>query len=172
MPLYLKVFEVLFFAVFLVLYYIVLVQKHAEGVTAAEVMLYFWLASFAYNGERVARNGWSINADDVVELGEFWDAGSAFYATDFWSLWDLGIIFVGAAFFVARMIGHAQHDHPATEVAFDILSVEALFLVPRYQDTSAKVPTSQVLTQRQDLLVVEPSSLLWDAHSRAEGNGQ
>ena len=64
------------------------------------------------------------------ELGEYWDAGSTFYATDFWSLWDLGIIFVGAAFFVARMIGLQGHAH-ATDVAFDILSIEALFLIPR-----------------------------------------
>lgn len=62
---------------------------------------------------------------------EFWDAGSTFYATDFWSLWDLGIIFVGMAFFIARMVGLSRHDPIATDVAFDILSIEALFLVPR-----------------------------------------
>ncbi|KXS94009.1 hypothetical protein AC578_1747 [Pseudocercospora eumusae] len=112
-PLYLKVFEVLFFAGFLTFYYVVLVQKHTSSATAAEVMLYVWLASFTYN-----------------EFVEYCDAGSTFYATDFWSLWDLGIIFVGVAFFVARMIGLQGHAH-ATDVAFDILSIEALFLVPR-----------------------------------------
>ncbi|EME78250.1 uncharacterized protein MYCFIDRAFT_58413 [Pseudocercospora fijiensis CIRAD86] len=112
-PLYLKVFEVLFFAGFLTFYYVVLVQKHTSDVTAAEVMLYIWLASFTYN-----------------EFVEYCDAGSTFYATDFWSLWDLGIIFVGVAFFVARMIGLQGHPH-ATDVAFDILSLEALFLIPR-----------------------------------------
>lgn len=66
-----------------------------------------------------------------IELVEFWDAGSTFYATDFWSLWDLGIIFVGIAFFIARMIGLSRHDPIATDIAFDILSIEALFLVPR-----------------------------------------
>ena len=30
------------------------------------------------------------------------DAGQAFYATDFWSLWDIGIIGLGLAFFIAR----------------------------------------------------------------------
>ena len=49
-PLYLKAFEVFFFAAFLALYYVVLVQKHANSVTAPEVMLYVWLASFTYNG--------------------------------------------------------------------------------------------------------------------------
>lgn len=66
------------------------------------------------------------------ELVEFLDAGSTFYAADFWSLWDLGIIFVGMAFFILRMIGLAKNDHYATDIAFDILSIEALFLVPRY----------------------------------------
>ncbi|CAK4030375.1 Ca2+ Mg2+-permeable cation channel [Lecanosticta acicola] len=113
-PLYLKAFEVLFFAAFLALYYVVLVQKHANSVTVPEIMLYVWLASFSYN-----------------ELVEYWDAGSIFYATDFWSLWDLGIIFVGIAFFTTRMLGLVDHDGVATDVAFDILSIEALFLVPR-----------------------------------------
>lgn len=30
------------------------------------------------------------------------DAGTAFYATDFWSLWDIGIVAIGLAFFIAR----------------------------------------------------------------------
>lgn len=73
----------------------------------------------------------SYSADKSVELGEYWDAGSTFYATDFWSSWDLGIIAIGFAFFIARMIGIANDDPRATGAAFDILSVQALFLVPR-----------------------------------------
>ena len=46
---YNKVFEVLFFAAFLCLYYVVLVEK-SDSVTAAEAMLYVWLAAFTYNG--------------------------------------------------------------------------------------------------------------------------
>ena len=49
-PLYLKAFEVLFFAAFLAFYYVVLVQKSFHTVTGTEVMLYVWLASFTYNG--------------------------------------------------------------------------------------------------------------------------
>lgn len=48
-------------------------------------MLYVWIAAFAYD-----------------ELSEFWDAGSLFYAVDFWNAWDLCIITVGAASFVTR----------------------------------------------------------------------
>ncbi|KAK6392834.1 hypothetical protein LTR65_002915 [Meristemomyces frigidus] len=113
-PLYSKVFEVLFFAVWLVLYYTVLVQKPIHHVSTSEVLLYVWLTSFAYN-----------------ELAEFWDAGTKLYATDFWSLWDLGIIATGLAFFVTRMVGLAKHDGKLIDTAFDILSIEALFLVPR-----------------------------------------
>lgn len=113
-PLYSKIFEVLFFAAFLAFYYTVLVEKSTHHITGPEVMLYIWLAAFAYN-----------------ELVEFWDAGSALYATDFWSLWDIGIIAIGAAFLVVRVIALAHDNHKMTDTAFDILSVEALFLVPR-----------------------------------------
>ena len=54
-----------------------------------------------------------------------------FYTADFWASWDLGIIAVGIAFFIARMIGIAENDQKTTDIAFDILSIEALFLVPR-----------------------------------------
>lgn len=50
-PIYLKVFEVMFFAVFLALYYTLLVQKPTHYVSAMEVLLYVWLTSFAYNGK-------------------------------------------------------------------------------------------------------------------------
>jgi hypothetical protein len=61
-PLYLKVFEVLFFAAFLAFYYTVLVQKSLHTVSATEVMLYVWLASFTYNGRSQRRSG--IVVDD------------------------------------------------------------------------------------------------------------
>ncbi|KAK3678209.1 hypothetical protein LTR78_002305 [Recurvomyces mirabilis] len=113
-PLYSKVFEVMFFAAFLAFYYTVLVEKSIGHVTTAEILLYIWLASFAYN-----------------ELAEFCDAGSALYSADFWALWDLGIITTGLAFLVVRTIGLIQNDGKLIDIAFDILSVEALFLVPR-----------------------------------------
>lgn len=50
-PLYLKSFEVAFFTAFLAFYYMVLVEKSAKVVTSAEIMLYIWLISFAYNGK-------------------------------------------------------------------------------------------------------------------------
>lgn len=76
--------------------------------------MYFRIAAFAYD-----------------EFGEFRDAGALFYQTDFWSLWDLGIIGTGVAFLIARIIGLAKDSDVIIDISFDILSLEALFLVPR-----------------------------------------
>jgi len=84
-PKYQKIFEAIFFATFLALYYAVLLERHPERLGFFEVLLYIWIAAFAYD-----------------EFGEFRDAGHLFYAADFWSLWDLGIILVGIAFMIAR----------------------------------------------------------------------
>jgi hypothetical protein len=67
----------------------------------------------------------------LSELGEFLDAGSAFYASDFWALWDVAIILTGFAFFVTRVVGLYTNNRATADFAFDILSIEALFLVPR-----------------------------------------
>lgn len=85
MPKYQKAFEAIFFLSFLALYYAVSVERNPVHITPVEVLLYIWIAGFAYD-----------------EFGEFKDAGSLFYAADFWSLWDLGIIGVGAAYLISR----------------------------------------------------------------------
>lgn len=69
---------------FLVLYYAVLIERNPRTITMVEILLYIWIAAFAYD-----------------ELGEFQDAGTLFYAADFWSLWDIGIVGIGVAFLVA-----------------------------------------------------------------------
>jgi hypothetical protein len=66
-PLYLKLFEVMFFAAFLIFYYVVLVQKHSEHISGPEVMMYVWLASFTYNGKSKRRWLEEQRADDVVQ---------------------------------------------------------------------------------------------------------
>lgn len=85
-PKYQKLFEAIFFVMFLALYYAVLVERNPQKITLVEVFLYIWIAAFAYN-----------------EFGEFQDAGTLFYALDFWSLWDVGIVGIGAAYLVASM---------------------------------------------------------------------
>lgn len=114
-PLYLKVFETLFFAVFLALYYAVLVHRDSTRVTVAEVFLYVWIASFAYD-----------------EFADFSDAGqTSFYASDFWWTWDISIVAVGMVFCVLRMVGLSSGNKDMIELAYDVLGLEALFLVPR-----------------------------------------
>lgn len=113
-PKYQKAFQVTFFIAFLVLYYAVLVQRSPGSITVTEMFLYVWIAAFAYD-----------------EFGEYRDAGILFYGSDFWSIWDLAIILVGIAFFIARIVGLLKGSNKTTDVAFDILSMLALFLVPR-----------------------------------------
>ncbi|KAJ8060205.1 hypothetical protein OCU04_010549 [Sclerotinia nivalis] len=113
-PRYIKAFEVLFFASFLFLYYAVLVERNPYHITTLEIVLYVWFAAFAYD-----------------ELGEFIDAGSIFYAVDIWNSCDLMIILIGAAFLLTRVIGLTKDSGRIIDMAFDILSLEALFMVPR-----------------------------------------
>ncbi|KAL8705042.1 MAG: hypothetical protein Q9201_001812 [Fulgogasparrea decipioides] len=137
-PRYQKAFEAVFFAIFLILYYAVLVERNPQQITVVEVLLYVWIAAFAYD-----------------EFGEFRDTGTLFYAADFWSLWDIGIIGIGAAYLVLRestrarpelseglrntsfgsmsdcIVGLVEDSDHIINVSFDILSLEALFLVPR-----------------------------------------
>jgi hypothetical protein len=113
-PKYQKAFQIAFFISFLALYYAVLVERNPRHITATETLLYVWIAAFAYD-----------------EFGEIIDAGFMFYQTDFWSLWDIAIIGVSAAFVVTRVIGLVRRSDYVIDVAFDILSMVALFLVPR-----------------------------------------
>jgi hypothetical protein len=114
-PLYLKVLETLFFAVFLALYYAVLVHRDFHRVTISEILLYVWIASFAYD-----------------EFADWVDAGqTSFYASDFWWTWDISIVVVGVIFCVLRIVGLSSSNKDTIDLAYDVLGLEALFLVPR-----------------------------------------
>lgn len=82
-PKYLKCWEVLFFAVFLCLYYAVLIVRDETRLTGPEIALFFWIAAFFYD-----------------ELSEWADAGAIFYATDIWNLFDMIMILIGIIFAV------------------------------------------------------------------------
>lgn len=71
---------------FLLLYYAVLIERNPRKITFVELLLYIWIAAFACD-----------------EFGEFRDAGTLFYAADFWSLWDIGIVGIGTAFLITRL---------------------------------------------------------------------
>ncbi|KAH6632313.1 hypothetical protein F5144DRAFT_533722 [Chaetomium tenue] len=113
-PKYLKSFEVLFFASFLFLYYAVLVERDPTRFTTLEVFLCLWLAAFAYD-----------------ELSEWIDAGSIFYAADVWNIFDMFMIGIGFTYFVMRVVGLGTNNARLVDLAFDVLALEALFMVPR-----------------------------------------
>ena len=83
-------------------------------ITVFEFLLYIWFAAFSYN-----------------ELSEFLDTKSIFYAVDIWNACDIIIIVLGFAFLMARGLGIYQGNPQTIDAAFDILSLEALFMVPR-----------------------------------------
>ena len=98
----------------------------------SEILLYIWFAAFAYD-----------------EFSEFLGAGTMVYSVDIWNGFDSIIILIGAAFMVTSMslfthlskeilteyvgtIGLINRNDHVVDTAFDILSLEALFMVPRY----------------------------------------
>jgi len=139
-PKYLKSFEVLFFAIFLFLYYSVLVERNPYHITPTEILLYIWLAAFLYD-----------------ELSEWIDAGSIFYAVDVWNIFDMIMIFIGVVFaglsklpyprplvvlFALHIIkistntplgifGLSTDNSYLVDLSYDVLALEALFMVPR-----------------------------------------
>ncbi|KAJ3571114.1 hypothetical protein NPX13_g5491 [Xylaria arbuscula] len=113
-PKYLKAYEVAFFCAFLLLYYTVLIQQNRYGITRMEVLLYIWFAAFLYD-----------------EVSEYLDAGSIFYAADIWNVFDMAMIAIGIVYFILRCVGLYRKDYELVDIAFDVLALEALFMVPR-----------------------------------------
>ncbi|KAK5987979.1 hypothetical protein PT974_12115 [Cladobotryum mycophilum] len=113
-PKYLKCWEILFFAIFLVLYYTVLLVRDESHITVPEIALFIWIAAYFYD-----------------ELSEWIDAGSIFYATDIWNVFDMIMILIGSIFAVLRIYGLTQDNQDINDLAFDVLALEALFMVPR-----------------------------------------
>ncbi|KAG6029388.1 hypothetical protein E4U41_000349 [Claviceps citrina] len=113
-PKYIKAWEVIFFVAFLLLYYSVLITRDNTRITVTEIFLFIWIAAFFYD-----------------ELSEWIDAGSVFYATDIWNVFDMIMILIGFVFAALRIIGLVRHDNTMNEIAFNVLSLEALFMMPR-----------------------------------------
>ncbi|KAI1736769.1 ion transporter [Xylaria scruposa] len=113
-PKYLKAYEVAFFCGFLLLYYSVLIEQNRYAITPVEVLLYLWFAAFVYD-----------------EVSEYIDAGSVFYAADVWNVFDMAMIAIGLVYFILRCVGLYRKDYGLVDTAFDILALEALFMVPR-----------------------------------------
>ncbi|KAL7275305.1 hypothetical protein RUND412_001748 [Rhizina undulata] len=113
-PKYQKAFEALFLAIFLALYYAVLIERNPKRVTGAEACFIVFLISFA-----------------VDEFSSIRDAGTSLYAADFWSWLDMCVVLIGVAFLGCRIAGLVKDSDELVDTSFDILSLEAVFLVPR-----------------------------------------
>ncbi|KAK6331697.1 hypothetical protein TWF718_002243 [Orbilia javanica] len=113
-PRYQRVFEACFNVMFLALYYGVLVERNMAKVSIIEWCLNVMFLSFCYE-----------------EVSQITDAGTLFYVADFWSWADLLIIIIYTVFFIFRMVGLARHDADLVNTSFDVLSLEALLLLPR-----------------------------------------
>ncbi|KAF4630386.1 hypothetical protein G7Y89_g7750 [Cudoniella acicularis] len=122
-PMYIKTFEFVFFTTFLILYYMVLMERNPYQITIVEVLLYIWFAAFAYD-----------------EFSEFMGAGTMVYSVDIWNGFDSIIILIGTAFVGTRVVGLIKHDDAIIDIAFDILSLEGLFMVPRLCSLLSLIP--------------------------------
>ncbi|TAQ91658.1 hypothetical protein B7494_g111 [Chlorociboria aeruginascens] len=96
-PIYIKAFEVLFFASFLFLYYAVLVERNPYHITPLEIILYE-----QYSMQLTFGMG---NNDSPIETN------------------------INA---ISGVIGLFKDSASIIDISFDILSLEALFMVPRY----------------------------------------
>lgn len=112
-PKYLKAWEVAFFVAFLILYYSVVLERSHTKIPVVEVVFYVWLLAFAW--------------DEVLEWG---DSG-IFYLADFWNIFDMIMISIGIVFAVLRIIGISLGNADISDTAFDVLSLEALLVIPR-----------------------------------------
>ncbi|EFX05889.1 receptor-activated Ca2+-permeable cation channel [Grosmannia clavigera kw1407] len=122
-PKYLKSFEIVYFMLFLAIFYMTLLDRNPEQISFSEGLFYVFLAAFAYD-----------------EMSEWIDAGSIFYVYDLWNVFDLIMICLGVVFAAVRMVGLYKGDSYLTNLAFDILALEAMFMVPRISSVLSLSP--------------------------------
>ncbi|KAK9353824.1 hypothetical protein V1523DRAFT_409988 [Lipomyces doorenjongii] len=124
-PKYRMFFMMVNYAVLLALYYAVLTERNITRVTALEIALDVWFAGFVYE-----------------EIGQVRESGSIrYYASDYWSAFDLAMIVIFLTFFVVRVVSvFSLNQERYAHAAFDVLSLEALLLVPRVFSSLAISP--------------------------------
>lgn len=106
------------FAIVLCLLFAVLTQQ-SSTVTVAEVLMDVWLAGMTYD-----------------EYGQMQSAGSyGLYAANPWSFFDMGMIVVFLAWLAVRALSWVEPMHIPSYLPFNVLALEALFLVPRFFST-------------------------------------
>ena len=125
-PRYRFVFQELNFAVLLALFLAVL-RDESEHVSFLEIVLDIWFTGFVY--------------DEYAQLN---DSGSvALYAANPWSFFDGGMVVVFLSWLIARMVHLFSDGYDS--FPYDVLSLEALFLVPRVFSTLSLFPYYGIL---------------------------
>lgn len=115
-PRYRAFFMMINYSILLTLFYVLLFQKHQNGdAVLIEVFLNIWFVGFVLDEVSQAR-----------EAGSF-----AQYFADFWSFFDLCIVVFFMMFACLRGLGILFHNNSYTDLSYDILSLEAVLLVPR-----------------------------------------
>lgn len=122
-PRYRTFFMMTNYAILLFLFYGLLFRQQqnltgpaSKAVSWIEILLHIWFAGFV--------------VDEAMQVREAGSIGH--YVMDYWSFFDLAIIFLYLFFFCLRIVGYLKDDYSITAMAFDVLSLEALLLVPRF----------------------------------------
>lgn len=116
-PKYRSFFIMINYAILLGLFYLLLFTESADlGITMTEILLHVWFAGFATDEFMQAR--------EAVSLGH--------YTIDYWSVFDITIVLIYLVFFCLRTYSYLLNDYALNSLSFDILSLEALLLVPRF----------------------------------------
>ena len=104
------------FAILLVLYLLVLIEKSTE-ITSLEVIFWIWSAGYML--------------DEIVG---FTDQGFSLYILSVWNAFDLGILLLLIVYYCLRLYGLAVLDskkHAQALMAYDVLAANAILLFPR-----------------------------------------
>ena len=115
-PRYRQTLSTCSFAVLLGLFLAVLIERSLT-ITALEVVFWFWSAGFML--------------DEIVGFNE---QGFSLYILSFWNTFDLGILLLFVAYYCMRLYGILMpqaRKHHVSNMAYDILAANAVFLFPR-----------------------------------------
>lgn len=115
-PRYRNILSTMSFAVLLILFVAVLVERSLE-ISTLEVVFWFWAAGYML--------------DEIVGFNE---QGFGLYLASFWNTFDLGILLILLVHLALRIYGIVMPDvkkHTVASLAYDVLAADAILLFPR-----------------------------------------
>lgn len=115
-PRYRSFFMMINYSILMTLFYVLLFRRHHDGNAGTiEIFLHVWFVGFVLDEVNQAR-----------EAGSFGQ-----YIADFWAFFDLCIVAIFIMFAGLRLAGLILDNEYYTSLSFDVLSLEAVLLVPR-----------------------------------------